>query len=432
MDAPVNEDLNALPDVIEDNTNEIEQATNTPFGKTLPARSRFTYNITADSMIGIHPMRTIDCGHRCIQFLGRTVDQAVNQEYTARAGDVRRYRMTDLKYDIRTSWIVLTQPFTEATNHDQRSLKAADKMTCVCCQEDFSEAGGLACGCGIFICGRSSNGCLGNHVVSSISHENMGRFIDHEAKIRCMPPCDKVFDDWKIAHYVRSVHFTQYQTAQINILEGKISRNVEAEYEERLQTALNASKTRDEQVKDELREFITQNILTLRCPEEGCRQAFVDFDACCALECSRCKVSFCAWCLQSFKKNRNACHRHIGKCAFNITAFKSLFAEESQINEAWNARRTKMLTDYFKTLPSDHVKIAVTECEPYLKELCIKVPGVSSEMQITSTRELYIHQLEELSKMGFLPEPALLAITKTKGNLQQAVADLLEFPLATN
>ena len=422
--------IEALVD-IDESVYAIESVANQSLDKQRRVRGRFEYNITKESVIGLHPMRSIFLEHRCVQFLGRTVDQVVDQEYTARRGDVRLYKMTDLKYDIRSSWITLTQPFAETIDHRQSSTEDVNKMTCVCCLEDCSQDDGLSCDCGVFICGRSSNGCLANHVISSISYENIGRFIEHQGKIRCMLPCEKAYDDWKIAQLLRSVHYTQYQTAQINILEGKISRDIEAEYEERLQIALNSSKTHDDQVKEEMRAYISQNILTLKCPEKSCGQAFVDFDACCALECSRCQEMFCAWCLKSFKKNRNACHRHIGKCQFNIAPFKSLFTEEATINKAWNARRTEMLDDYLAKLPIDHVKIAISECEPYLKELGIKMARFDLETQ-SDPVQLYSDQLDELVNMGFTPDRALCAITKSKGDLQDAVANLLEPPAVAN
>eukprot|EP00929_Paragymnodinium_shiwhaense_P039962 TRINITY_DN20911_c0_g2_i2.p1 TRINITY_DN20911_c0_g2~~TRINITY_DN20911_c0_g2_i2.p1 ORF type:complete len:279 (-),score=25.42 TRINITY_DN20911_c0_g2_i2:115-951(-) len=44
----------------------------------------------------------------------------------------------------------------------------------------------------------------------------------------------------------------------------------------------------------ELRLHVIDDILTIKCPR--CAQAFVDFDGCFALTCSRCGGAICAWC----------------------------------------------------------------------------------------------------------------------------------------
>jgi hypothetical protein len=40
---------------------------------------------------------------------------------------------------------------------------------------------------------------------------------------------------------------------------------------------------------------IIEDILTIKCPRQHCRQAFVDFDACFALTCDACTCAFCAY-----------------------------------------------------------------------------------------------------------------------------------------
>ena len=46
------------------------------------------------------------------------------------------------------------------------------------------------------------------------------------------------------------------------------------------------------------RKHIEEEILQMKCPRQGCRQAFYDFDGCFALSCSLCPCKFCGWCLQ--------------------------------------------------------------------------------------------------------------------------------------
>jgi hypothetical protein len=40
------------------------------------------------------------------------------------------------------------------------------------------------------------------------------------------------------------------------------------------------------------RKKIIEDILTIKCPRQHCRQAFVDFDACFALTCDACTCAF--------------------------------------------------------------------------------------------------------------------------------------------
>ncbi|KAL6041728.1 Ankyrin repeat and protein kinase domain-containing protein 1 [Balamuthia mandrillaris] len=58
---------------------------------------------------------------------------------------------------------------------------------------------------------------------------------------------------------------------------------------------------------------LVQDVLTLQCPR--CRQAFVDFDGCFALTCSRCHAGLCGWCLQDCGGDA---HCHVAGCAHNL------------------------------------------------------------------------------------------------------------------
>ena len=44
------------------------------------------------------------------------------------------------------------------------------------------------------------------------------------------------------------------------------------------------------------RQHIIDNLLTLRCPNQACRAAFLDFVGCMALECHACSTAFCGYC----------------------------------------------------------------------------------------------------------------------------------------
>ena len=44
------------------------------------------------------------------------------------------------------------------------------------------------------------------------------------------------------------------------------------------------------------KQHIIDNLLTLRCPNQACRAAFLDFTGCMALKCHACSTAFCGYC----------------------------------------------------------------------------------------------------------------------------------------
>ena len=188
-------------------------------------------NINKDAVIEKHPTRSSNVSHRSHHFIGYTVENATKQTYKARDGIEKRYRIADLKYDMRNNWIILKDAKSEPITTQQICPREStdEKYTCVCCEDDFIKSDGLTCSdCKIFICGRSANGCLGKYVQSSTSNKLAGRsLVQQKGKILCMHPCENEFDDWKIANYIDGDQFAQYQTAQKNILEAKASESVD-------------------------------------------------------------------------------------------------------------------------------------------------------------------------------------------------------------
>ena len=57
---------------------------------------------------------------------------------------------------------------------------------------------------------------------------------------------------------------------------------------------------------------ICEELLTLKCPRPDCKQAFIDFDGCFALRCSRCPCHFCGWCGADCGGDA---HPHVRQCA---------------------------------------------------------------------------------------------------------------------
>jgi len=100
---------------------------------------------------------------------------------------------------------------------------------------------------------------------------------------------------------------------------------------------------------------VVERILTLGCPK--CGQAFVDFQACCALECSRCKCSFCAFCQQA-APNKRQCHKHVSRCHFNPNPStplngKDLFCRLDRWQEAVTVKRRWATQEHLVSLAPD-------------------------------------------------------------------------------
>ena len=96
------------------------------------------------------------------------------------------------------------------------------------------------------------------------------------------------------------------------------------------------------------RNYIADNILTIRCPNERCGAAILDFTGCLALICARCSAGICAKCFEHCGKDA---HPHIRNGECKIDADKSYFASQDYINNVQMVYKTRKLNEYMKTLP---------------------------------------------------------------------------------
>jgi len=95
-------------------------------------------------------------------------------------------------------------------------------------------------------------------------------------------------------------------------------------------------------------DYIINKILSLSCPE--CGQAYIDFNGCCALKCSRCKCNFCAWCLEaSPTTSRN--HTHVMNCRVAISYGNTgYFGKNESVAKAEKKLKTQKLQVFWDTL----------------------------------------------------------------------------------
>eukprot|EP00475_Leptophrys_vorax_P027766 TRINITY_DN39647_c0_g2_i1.p1 TRINITY_DN39647_c0_g2~~TRINITY_DN39647_c0_g2_i1.p1 ORF type:complete len:171 (+),score=28.16 TRINITY_DN39647_c0_g2_i1:312-824(+) len=140
--------------------------------------------------------------------------------------------------------------------------------------------------------------------------------------------------------------------------ESKIVRRLNQEVEDRLQKEFERLMKMDavDREAECLRRDITEKILNLCCPR--CGQAFIDFDGCCALRCSRCGCGFCAWCLADCGVDA---HVHVGGCVHNAMADRQVFAREDIWRKAQETRKMGMVREKLKTVKSPEVRRRVLE-----------------------------------------------------------------------
>lgn len=117
-------------------------------------------------------------------------------------------------------------------------------------------------------------------------------------------------------------------------------RNIKWKY----QCKLVRTQSKVECIQNEL-EFIRENICTLKCPH--CNIAFVDFEGCCAIQCS-CSKFFCALCLQGFDTDKD-CHDHVLMCNhgnyYMSTAYWPVFISKYKLKKLF----VHLNTIYWKT-----------------------------------------------------------------------------------
>jgi hypothetical protein len=102
---------------------------------------------------------------------------------------------------------------------------------------------------------------------------------------------------------------------------------------------------------DRLRHRIVEEILTLRCPR--CAQAFVDFEGCFALACSKCPCKFCGWCLADAGTSSDDAHRHVRNCKTKPPGADAYFGTFAQFEAAQRKRRQTLLTAFVSKLPPE-------------------------------------------------------------------------------
>jgi hypothetical protein len=165
-------------------------------------------------------------------------------------------------------------------------------------------------------------------------------------------------DDHVVVKGITPAVLALYDRGKRELLEWRLTY----EHEERLareRERIAALSERERRVQ-EARLHVVEDILTLKCPRRDCRQAFVDFNGCYALTCSRCRAGFCAYCLEDCGRDA---HAHVARCRHGNG--RGVFGGDMAVfNEVQRARKTRVLRAYLDTVDNavrEDVKAALRQ-----------------------------------------------------------------------
>jgi hypothetical protein len=121
------------------------------------------------------------------------------------------------------------------------------------------------------------------------------------------------YADPELAQHLDPVLFQAYLHAKISLMEQDLGQRMEEEKKQQIQAELGRLRALDERERrlHLACRHVREEVLTLKCPR--CHQAFLDFNGCFALSCSRCDCGFCAWCLADCGEDAHA-HIRDQKC----------------------------------------------------------------------------------------------------------------------
>lgn len=154
------------------------------------------------------------------------------------------------------------------------------------------------------------------------------------------------FDDHVVVQCVSSDIFATWQRGKQEIIESRLmlENEVRLKKEKQRLAALSAEEREVQQVRFD----IVENILTLKCPKQNCRQAFIDFNGCYALTCGRCGCGFCAYCLKECGRDA---HAHVGRCPQGNG--RGLFGGNRglrEFNNVQKARKQRLVNEKLRSL----------------------------------------------------------------------------------
>ena len=182
------------------------------------------------------------------------------------------------------------------------------------------------------------------------------------------------FNDGDLAQRVSVEIFDQHINARRKVLEEEIARALETEMQQRMKAELAQLLAMDEEGRKVRVEVtrIREDVLTLKCPRDG--QAFLDFEGCLSLKCSRCPCHFCGWCLADCGDDA---HAHIRECADKPAAARNdpYFATMDVFDGHWRRRRQALVHAQLQMLDATVRAGVERELRQDLLEIGIRLAG---------------------------------------------------------
>jgi hypothetical protein len=252
---------------------------------------------------------------------------------------------------------------------------------CAICLETVPSARGLECPQRVaqhFLC----NECLTRKVTADCQVADGNALLDRAGQVFCVgytlqdSPCASsgaatAYADRDLAGHLPPAAFECYMRARHECVSARLHREKDEEVRQRVASELERLRAQSEAQRQfaEAYRHIVDDLLTLRCdplpahsshtlltrrscrcPNHECRQAFIDFEGCFALSCSRCSAAFCGWCL-AFCGVRGDAHAHV-RCCPHRSSEDPLFGSLEQFSMVTRRRQRDDVRLFMATLPA--------------------------------------------------------------------------------
>ena len=229
--------------------------------------------------------------------------------------------------------------------------------TCVICQEEgIPRSGGLRCASrdeAHFTC----DSCLEQHVHFA-STDDLRERNRREGCVLCPKAPTECnggpYTDAALARHLSDGAFARYLTSRRELIEQRLEAEKDAELQQAIQAELARLAQLDERQRriEQIKTSIVEDVLTMKCPREGCRQAYDAFNGCTALYCSRCPCKFCGWCLQDC--GDSDAHAHVRSCRAKPPGVDTFFPNPwSSFENHWKQRKAEGVRRELQTLSAD-------------------------------------------------------------------------------
>ena len=282
---------------------------------------------------------------------------------------------------------------------------------CFTCYDLFENTAGVVCPEDEthFLC----EACLNNGYLKT-TIENLKTEADSKMFKCAYPGCVHEFSQQDMLKHISGANLTCFEAKMAQLVREQTREEERERYEE--EKKREAAKSALQKDVDARRKHIEEEIMTLRCPR--CHQAFVDYNACAALTCSRstCRCGFCAYCLADCGSDAHShCQQVHGGYWLKFPEFQ----------EVQRKLRVEKLGRYWKSL-TDEVRDAMSRnpgVQQHFKDLRMEVPGGARQAAVR-----FATQMAQLRAMGMLvpgrvdeEENALRVLQLVDGDINRAI-----------